>query len=161
MLHPSLPQSLTPESLASWLNQNCKEKFTEERRTSYTEDEMLDFKDRAMKAGIEINDLTEEKKRIVDLLEKGISDYTSIDLLPSKGIKQLKIERTSCEKEVKRGYFAEKIVVYGIPNQDTKQMDFFDVEGNEIPERRRDLSAKETREYLAQLGMFNPNLKAS
>jgi hypothetical protein len=161
MLHPSLPHTLTPENLAAWLQQNSKERTTLNREYRYTEDELDHFKTRAMNCGIEINDLNDEKKRINELIEKGISDFTQIDLLPSKGLKQLKIERLACEKEVKRGYQPESLTIYGIPNHDTHNMDYFDIEGNEIVERQRPLTAKETREYVAQMGVFNQDRKVS
>jgi hypothetical protein len=109
MKHPSLPQSLTVELLASWIVQNAKEKFTEERKYYYTEDELNEFKDKAVQSGIELNNLAEKKARLNKILDNGTD-----------------------------------------PNQETHNMYFFDIEGNEVPERLRPLSAKEIREYVAQ-----------
>jgi hypothetical protein len=71
MIHPSLPKSITPEVLGQWLQQNSKERFTEERKHYYTDEELLEFKERAIKAGIEINRLNRLKKRIIKLVESG------------------------------------------------------------------------------------------
>jgi hypothetical protein len=150
MKHPSLPQSLTPELLASWISQNAKEKFTEEKKYYYTEDELNEFKDSAVKSGIELNNLAEKKARLNKIFDNGTPEYINIDITETKGIKALKEEREANERQVERGYKVESIVVYGIPNQDTHYMDYFDIEGNEIPDRTRPLSAKEIREYVSQ-----------
>ncbi len=150
MKHPSLPQSLTVELLASWIVQNAKEKFTEERKYYYSEDELNEFKDKAVNSGIELNNLAEKKARLNKILDNGTDEYINIDITETKGIKVLKEIREGNEKEVERGYKVYAIVVYGIPNQETHNMDFFDIEGNEVPERLRPLSAKEIREYVAQ-----------
>lgn len=151
MKHSSLPQSLTPELLGEWLVQNHKEKFTEEKRIYYTEEELNEFKNKAVSAGIEINNLGSLKAKVSKLLDNGSEDYIQIDILKTKGIKVLRRNREACEMEVERGYRVEEIKIYGIPNQETRMMDFFDIEGTEIPERARPLSAKEMLDYF---GMF-------
>lgn len=151
MKHPSLPKSITPEVLGQWLVQNAKEKYTEERKHYYTEEEIQEFKDKAVKSGIDLNKLGRIKKKVIKLIEGGSIEHKVIDFPVTEGSKSLKAQREYCEQEVERGYRVEDITIYGIPNQDTCTMDFFDIEGNEIPERCRPLSAKETREYI---GLF-------
>jgi hypothetical protein len=86
------------------------------------------------------------------------SDQKVIDFLETSGTKYLKAQREDCETEVERGYSVESLTVYGIPSSETLTMDFFDIEGNEIPERCRQLSAKEIREYV---GLFAQQREAS
>lgn len=159
MMHPSLPKGLTPEILANWISQNAKEKFSEEKKYYYTEEELQDFKNRAVNCGIEINSLTKLKKRIARLIDKGNLEYVQVDLLETTGIKSLKTQRENIEEEVERGYNIETIRIYGIPNSDTQMMDFFDIEGNEVAERSRSLSAKEIREYIGQFALPFPEQK--
>lgn len=154
MIHPSLPKSITPEVLGQWLVQNSKERFTEERKYYYSEEEIHEFKDTAVKSGIELNKLSRLKKKALKLIEGGTPDHKVIDFPETAGSKVLKAVRQDCEQEVESGYKTELITIYGIPNQETCTMDFFDIQGNEITERCRPLSAKEIREYL---GLFANN----
>lgn len=159
-MHPSLPKSLTPELLANWLTQNAKEKFREEKKYYYTEDELHEFKDSAVRAGIELNNLATLKSKVNKLLDNGCSEYIQVDVLQTKGIKLLKDDRENNEKEVEKGYRVDVIEIYGIPNQDTSNMDFFDIEGNEVTERCRPLSAKETRDYFGMFAEFKHEKQA-
>jgi hypothetical protein len=134
MLHPSLPKSLTPELLASWLQANAKEKFSEDRKIYYTDDELNEFKDKAVKSGIEINNLSSLKSTLSKSIEEGSEGYV-LELPQTDGVKTLKARREYCEKEVEKGYRVETIKVYGVPSEETNCMDFFDIEGNIIPER--------------------------
>jgi hypothetical protein len=152
-LHPSLPKTLTPELLANWLVQNAKEKFKDEQKHYYTEEELIDLKDAAVSAGIEINKLIALKGRICRLLDKGAVEYESLEIYETPGIKALKATREEKETEVESGYKLVSTEIFGIPNQDTKNMDFFDIEGNLIEERTRPLSTREIREYVSQFSI--------
>jgi hypothetical protein len=87
-------------------------------------------------------------------LDNGNPEPLTEEIPETKGIKVLKDNREVCEKEVEKGYFVEEVRIYGIPNQETNTMDFFDIEGREILERSRQLSAKEIRDFF---GMFAIN----
>jgi hypothetical protein len=154
MNHNCLPNSLTPELLGEWLVKNAREKFTEERKIYYSEEELQEFKDKAVASGIELNNLASLKARVSKLLDNGNPEPLTEEIPETKGIKVLKDNREVCEKEVEKGYFIEEIKIYGIPNQETNTMDFFDIEGREILERSRQLSAKEIRDFF---GMFAIN----
>jgi hypothetical protein len=152
-LHPSLPKTLTPELLANWLKQNAKEKFTDEQKHYYTPDELAELKDNAVTAGIEINKLGALKGELVKLIDKGCEEYKPYEIYETPGIDALKKTRQRNETAVETGYELVKLEIFGIPNQDTKSMDYFDIEGNEIPDRCRPLSTKEVREYVSQFTM--------
>jgi hypothetical protein len=155
-MHPSLPQSLTPENLGIWISQNAKEKFTEKKIIYYTEDELQDFKNKSIEMGIEIKNLTKQKKKFNALMDKGCEEYIQVDVLETRGIKALKASRELIEECVEKGYYETDIKIYGIPNVETKNMDFFDIEGNIISERSRPLSTKEIRDYLGQYALPFP-----
>lgn len=162
-MHPSLPQSLTAETVGNWLTHNAKEKYTEEKRFYYTDEELLNFKNMAVASGIEINNLSSLKAKVSKWLEEGTDETEeeelTLDIPVTSGIKQLKAKRELCEKEVEKGYRSENVKIYGIPNQDDNTMNFFDPQGCIYEERSRPLSTKEIREYFGIFANTTINFK--
>jgi hypothetical protein len=139
--------------VGNWLKNNAKEVYTEEKRYYYTEEELLNFKNTAVKSGIEINNLSTLKAKVSKWLEEGTDkveddDDLTIDVPHTAGIKELKVRREMCEREVEKGYRSENVKIFGIPNQDDNTMNFFDSQGGIFDERTRALSMKEIREYF-------------
>jgi hypothetical protein len=149
-LHPSLPKTLTPELLADWLKAHAKEEFSDEQKHYYSPEELSEFKDNAVKAGIEINKLGALKGLVDGLIGKGCEEHQYFEIPVTPGIDALKKTRHRNETCVETGYELNKVRIFGIPNQETKNMDYFDIEGNEITDRCRPLSTKEIREWVSQ-----------
>lgn len=159
MAHPCLPKSIDKDLLPSWLKNNAKESYSEEKRIYYTEEEIQSFKDTAVSSGIEINNLLSLKASITKRIEKGDEEDLTIDIPSTLGVKGLKALREDCERQVEKGYRVVHIKIYGIPYQEENSMVFFDPDGVEFTDRTRPLSAKEIREYF---GIFaNPNYTVS
>lgn len=166
MLHPSLPQTFTPEQLAAWLKNNAVEKFTDERKIYFTDDEKDEIRKKIVNTAVEINDLDAIHAKVKTYLKEGVFTEDeageSIVIPNTKGLKILLSNKRFEEDRYKRGYDLETRDIYGIPNAETENMDFFDVTGTEIIERCRPLSPREKQMYIGIFSKeFRNNKKAS
>lgn len=145
--HPSLP-NLSAEELANWIRSSAKETFSHEEKDYFSPDEIVDFEHESVLKGREINRVTDIVKEITSLAKKGTDEAVTFTLPKTVGTKALETHRRENDDFVENGYVMRKMDLYGIPNVDSHNMEYFDIEGNEVTERRRSLTAKEKRETL-------------
>lgn len=152
VLHPSLPKGLTLEELSLWLKNNAVEQFKDIQKRVYSEEELESYTKEATKSQIEINNIEDLKKKVIDLITKGTRDGEKIEIPSTEGVKFLKtVVRMNLDK-VNKGYEEHELEIFGLPNHETEMMDYFDYLGNEIADRSRPLSAREIQKHI---GMFH------
>lgn len=150
-LHPSLPRGMNSEQLATWFEESAVDKFTDQRKVNLTKEETQEYEHLAVVKGREINKLDDILAEVKAHVTKGSDDPLTIKLPKTVGTKQLKEERRTDEDMVEAGAIIEETPIFGIPNTDTNQMEYFTIEGELVNDRTRPLSAKEKHQYG---GMF-------
>lgn len=154
-MHPSLPKGLTMHELGIWLETNAAEKFTDEQKRFFTPEEIKDFEHESSINGREINKLEDLIKEISAKAKKGNDQPFTFTLPVTIGTKLLTQHRRENDDYIEKGYEVIETPIYGIPNVDTHNMEYFDIEGNLVPDRTRPLSPKEKHQFV---GIFK-NLK--
>lgn len=156
MRHHALPELMTVESLGQWITTNAKDTFTDSVKYIYTDEEISDFEKSSTRIGIQLIELSDIKKKAVELLMKGSEEDVLIEIPPSPGIKILSEMREKFDRMVKSGHEFTDTKIFGIPNEDG-YMYYFDNGGHEISDRMRRLSEKENHQYNGFFGMDNLN----
>lgn len=154
--HRLIPQVLQPEQIKAWLQNNAREKFQDEAKVIFADDEINAFAKESSQKGGELMDLQAIAAEVNLALKKGISEGLVIDIPPTAGTEMLIRERQELDSKVKKGYELVQQEIYGIVDDENESMVFFDCMGREIADRTRSLSAKEKNDYL---GMFAPSLR--
>ena len=153
--HELLPDTMTPEALAGWIQERFIEEYSEEKKEYYTPEEIQGFQKKATEKNIEIIQLTRLKKQLNELIKKG-SDYLSIDIPKTDGIDMLTAARDYNTEQVEQGYYTESRKIYGIVSDETETLEFFDIEGDHVLDRSRPLSPREINEHI---GLLAPSLR--
>lgn len=149
--HSALPRSITPEALAAWLQENFIDSYIHEVKTYFTEEEIDDMRKTLASKNIELVKLEQLKKEIADSIKKG-SDGYSVDVPETIGIDSLRKGIEHLSMELNRGYLAEDVKVFGIPDVEEERIEFFDISGIHYPERGREMTKREINQYI---GLFN------
>ena len=145
-----LPSGLDSHDLARWISQNGKERYTEDKDIQYTQEEMEEMKNRFIQNGIEIQKLKAKKKELTDLLTNGSTDEV-IEIPSTKGLKSLEKHQEDLSQKIDKGYYKIHFDVYGIPNEYTETMDFYDTKGELCEKRVRKLTTAEKQKYFGML----------
>lgn len=149
--HPSLPATLAAGMLEAWLKANAKDKFNDEQKIYLTEDE-INLKARESSGnGAEIQTLKRILAQVDLAVKKGNKEELVIEIPVTRGTLMIDLDRLGIDAEVARGYNTIERTIFGIPNHETIEMDYFTSDGTLVPERTRPLSAKEKHDYI---GMF-------
>ena len=146
-----LPTFTSDEALAGFLSANAKEKFEDERKHYYSEDEINSLARESSVSGGEILALDEIFKQVKASVTKGNEEAYTIEIPATAGVEVLTQVRKDKDLRVRKGFETVKQTVYGLVDDTRETMRYFNEQGVEVEERERTLSAKEKREYL---GMF-------
>lgn len=153
MRHEALPQSLTVEQLAQWLYENKIDSKSHTEEEAYTEEEIQEFEHKSSLASRSIDGLDDIEKRVKEHLKEGIFDEpVSITLPPTNGRKTLTANRKYADDQILKGFSYREIDLYGIPDEKTEKILFFDAEGNMWDDYSENMSEDQKHQYI---GMFS------
>ncbi len=154
-MHPALPQTMTPENLATWITDNSVDSFTDKRPQQLSEFDIADYEHRSAEISIELDKLKEVKKEFDEYLKTGTPEDSigehqpvNISIPATTGIKALTERREEIGKILIDGQIEESTQLYTIPYPEGKKMVVVDIEGNEFEHLTKDMS----QEQLEKLG---------
>lgn len=147
MLHLCLPQAMTAESLAVWIETNQIEKKTHEERFDLTEKEIAAFEHASSVASRAIDKIEGQLAYIKGLLKDGITETVPIKIEPTPGLKILNANREYADQQIELGYRTETTDVYGIPYPETKKIVFVDIEGNHYEQHDYRMNPHQIEKY--------------
>lgn len=149
--HSLLPAKLIGAELTAWLQSSAVEKFTDEQKRIFSQDELKDFEHESSVNGREMNRLNDIVTVIKKHVIKGGKEPLELIVPATLGTKFLDTFRRQNDDLIECGYEMIETEIFGIPSAESESMEFFDASGNHIPERSRPLSPREKHKYL---GMF-------
>lgn len=147
VLHPALPQVMTPENLALWIKQNQIESFEHTDETELTEEEISELEHKSSLASRALDKLDDLLESFKTTLNSGTVDPIDFTIPPTKGIKELKANRENADAKIESGVNEVKTWIYGIPYPEEKRVLFFDIEGNRFESRDRDMNEMQLGKY--------------
>ncbi len=150
MIHPSIPQTLTPENLATWIEKNHDRKFQHIEKTELTEDVIRDLEHKSSLASRAIDRLNEVKDSFMETLKNGTPDQEKpedITIPPTKGLKALTANREWADKQLEQGFSEEIIDIYMVPDPENSRMLALDIEGKEWEEFSVDMTEEDHKKY--------------
>ncbi len=147
MLHPSLPQTMTPENLAVWIKGNSIEQKAHIEEIELTEQEIQDLEHRSSAANRAIDKLEAQLKGVQEIFKKGTQEPWDIKIYPTKGIEVLKANRKYADDQIEKGVREETTMLYAIPVPETKVIVYVTIEGVEFPQYLRGMSKEESVAY--------------
>lgn len=157
MKHPALPQTLTPENLAVWIKENALEVIQHEEKIALTEEVVRELEHKSSLASRKIDELKETEKLFKNILNNGTDvDPDQFDeqgkpkhipqdvtIPPTKGLKLLQENREWADKQLRDGFKLEVTPVYLIPFPEESMVIGFDIEGTEVEQYSREMTAEE------------------
>lgn len=149
--HSLLPQHLNAADLANWLQTSAVDRFTDSQKRIFTPDDLAEFEHESSKNGREINRLMNQLEEAKLHIVKGGEDPLTLTFPPTTGTKKLEKFRRQNDDLIETGFEMEEQEIFGIPNPENENMEYFNIEGIHIPDRTRPLSPKEKHTHL---GMF-------
>jgi hypothetical protein len=150
MKHASIPQSLTPENLASWILDNKDSTFQHIEKTELNEETIRDYEHKSSLASRAIDRLNEVKDNFMEILNNGTPDQekpVDVTIPMTKGLKVLKANREFADKQLEQGFSEEFIDIYMIADPENGRMVAMDIEGNEWADFSTDMNEEQTKKY--------------
>lgn len=123
-------KGLSPTERQTALKENAREVYTKSVVRDFSEDDLVEMKDRLSDTDIALNDTEIEKKEANTLI--------------NARIKTLKVERTSLLKDLKLKYYENTETVYDIDDQENGTMSTYDGNGNLLSTRKLTPKEKQT-----------------
>lgn len=162
--HPCVPQTMTPEALADWIQTQKVDVTNHVEQIPLTEEEIIKFEHDSSLASRAIDRLMEVKKHFDYLLKKGtpydkaIEQHkpSTVTIPPSKGLDALKANREYADQQITNGYKEEITALYLIPYPEQSRMIMVNITGIEWPEYSRDMTADEINQYKPLLKVNRP-----
>jgi len=155
MTHKLIPAALQPEQIEAWLKINCREKFQDEAKIIFGDDDLNAFARESSQMGGQLIGLAEIASKVATALKKGTTETMIIAIEPTDGSETLNRERLDLDRKVKKGYELIEQEIFGIVDDEFETMVYFNAQGEEIADRTRSLSAKEKSDYI---GLFSKSL---
>ena len=153
MRHETLPQSLTVEKLAQWLYENKVDTKSHTEEVPYTEEEIAEFEHKSSLASRSLDKLAAIEERVKLHLKEGVHEEPiSVTIPPTKGRKILTANRIYADKQIDLGYSYTEIDLYGIPDDRSEKILFFDNEGTIWDDYSENMSEDQKHQYI---GMFS------
>lgn len=150
MRHPSVPSTLTPENLASWIEKNHDRKFQHVEKTDLTEETVRELEHKSSLASRAIDRLNDVKDTFMEILNNGTPDPEKpedVTIPMTKGLKVLKANREWADKQLEQGYSEDTIDIYMVPDPENSRMLALDIEGKEWEEFSVDMTEEEHKKY--------------
>lgn len=158
--HPSIPSTLTPESLGQWITENSTETVVHVEKTELDEEAKAELQAKSSLASQAMDRLEELKKQFNDYIKEGTPGVdddgvpnTPVDITipPTKGMKALKANRKFADQQIMNGFTEESINLYMIPYPEESKMVALDIEGNEWPAFTRDMTDDQVNKHKPML----------
>ena len=150
-LHIALPQTMTVENLAAWIETNNIEKKMHEERFDLTETEIAAYEHDSSVASRAIDKLQSQLEHFKGLLKDGITESASVLIEPTVGLKILQANREFADQQIELGYRTENTELYGIPYGETKKILFFDIEGQHFEQYDYKMNPFQVEKYSKPL----------
>lgn len=159
--HLCVPQTLSPEALADWIQTQKVDQENHIEQIPLTMDEIVELEHTSSLASRAIDKLLATKKYFDDLIKKGTSydnateTYrpATVTIQPTKGMDALKANREFADKQITLGHKEEITALYLIPYPEQSKMIMVNIVGVEWPDYSRDMTGDEVNQ-------FKPLLKA-
>jgi hypothetical protein len=150
MRHASIPQSLTPENLATWILDNKDSTFQHIEKTELTEETVRDYEHKSSLASRAIDRLNEVKNTFMETLKNGTPDLdkpVDVTIPPTKGLKVLTANREFADKQLEQGFSEELIDIYMVADPENSRMIAMDIEGKEWESFSSDMTEEQHKKY--------------
>lgn len=158
MIHSSLPQTMTKETLADYIRSNRVETKNHVEKFLLTEEEKFDLAMKSSIASRAIKRLEDLKKYVTDLIKKGTPmdlwidqkrDHAPVDIVipPTVGIDTLEANREYADNQIEKGYREEITAIYFIPWPEQEKMIGVDIEGKEWSNYTRAMTKDEIKQH--------------
>lgn len=160
MRHHSLPQTLTPEALADWIQENKVDEIIHIDKVPLDDEVRHDLTEKlyaATSAKLKLEELEKRFKKAIKegTPSRGVSEdtgeplHTPMDFTvpPTKGTKVLIKNIEHYSQMLDKGYKEEPTSIYLIPNPEEKMMVAVDIEGQEWSEYSRAMTDEQVQKY--------------
>lgn len=160
MRHHSLPQTLTPEALADWIQENKVDEIIHIDKVPLDDEVRHDLTEKlyaATSAKLKLEELEKQFKKAIKegTPSRGVSEdtgeplHTPMDFTvpPTKGTKVLIKNIEHYSQILDKGYKEEPTSIYLIPNPEEKMMVAVDIEGQEWGEYSRAMTDEQVQKY--------------
>lgn len=144
-----IPDHLTPENLAAWIKEHNVERRNFTMKIEYSEEEIAVFEHKLSERTITLEELEKQKASVNECFAKG-TDERAFTIPETIGIKSLKGGISNLAEKIKVGFEETIVDTYGIPNHETKEIVFVDIEGI-IKGNPREMNAHEIDKYTGPL----------
>jgi hypothetical protein len=158
--HHSLPQTLTPEALADWIQENKVDEIIHIDKVPLDDEVRHDLTEKlyaATSAKLKLEELEKQFKKAIKegTPSRGVSEdtgeplHTPMDFTvpPTKGTKVLIKNIEHYSQILDKGYKEEPTSIYLIPNPEEKMMVAVDIEGQEWGEYSRAMTDEQVQKY--------------
>jgi hypothetical protein len=160
-IHPNLPQTKTPESLADWIRENeiKDEHKAHTEEVPLDEDEIAEHEHKSALASRAIIALEDLKKAFTTCLRDGtdvketkddgtvVYDIRTFTVPPTKGLKALKANVEFHSEILENGFTTTITQIHMIPAPEIKKVIAVTIEGKEWPDYTREMTKEEEEEY--------------
>ena len=155
MIHPSLPQTKTPEQLGEWIQENKINQIIHIEKTDLSEEEIQKIEHKVATVTKQLYDLDSLKKEFMETLNKGTDfDQTSETFLPqdftippTKGIKKLEENRKYYSQILKDGFTTAEVQLFAIPNPEGETIVYVNIEGEENEFYRENMTEEQKIQF--------------
>jgi hypothetical protein len=159
--HPRLLKmtgDMDNDQFADWLRLSAAEQFPDSEKVYFTPEDVAEFEHESSVNGREFNRLSELKKRFEAVIKKGTEEKIVFEIPATVGTKKLELQRRQNDDLIEKGYDLIEMDVFGIVNTDAETMEYFNIEGEMIENRNRELTPKEKHKFI---GMFARSLRVN
>jgi hypothetical protein len=158
MRHHSLPQTMTPEQLADYIQSNRIETKNHVEKFPLTEEEKRDLAVKSSLASRAILRLENLLKEVSKLIKKGTPWNTDlgtdgdhvpvpITIPPTAGIDVLKSNRQYADDQIEKGYREDVTPIYFVPWPEYEKILAVCIEGKEWSQYSRDMTPQEVKQH--------------
>lgn len=154
MLHRCVPQTLTPENLAQWIQDNATEKIVHVEKTELDEEETHKLEKESSLASRAIDRLEDIKKKFMEILTEGtlsLEDPMDVTIPPTKGLKILKYNRQFADRQLEQGFREDNIDVFMIPYPEDSLMVGVTIEGVEYGGYTKEMTIDQINQHKPML----------
>jgi len=137
--HLCCPQTLTPENLGQWIEQNSKHSFEHNEKIPLTDLDIQEFEHKSSAASRALDRLKLVEDNFKHYMKRGtpvevgIVQPIDITIPPTAGTDVLKANREHADKILEQGYQVEITKLYTIPYPEESTMVVVTIEGQEWP----------------------------
>lgn len=129
-LHEALPQTMSPENLAIWLDENQIDKKIYTLKYDLTPEDIAMYEHKSSVASRSLDILDELSKNFMAAINEGTDEPRDFTVPDTKGTKVLKANRKFADACIRNGFSEQEVELFAIPHVEEKKIVFFDSEGH-------------------------------